>query len=147
HGSLPCAVMSVASSTTHVTEHQFQAEVTEVLSLVINSLYSNKEIFLRKLLSNATDALDKQRFVMATEPDSATAEDLRIRISFDQDAGTIAIDDNGIGMSADELVRNLGTIAHSGSRQFLAQLQEARKDVNLIGQFGVGFYSAYLVAD
>jgi molecular chaperone HtpG len=139
--------MSDASSPTQATEHRFQAEVTEVLSLVINSLYSNKEIFLRELLSNASDALDKQRFLMATEADSATGEDLRVRISLDQDAGTIVIDDNGVGMSADELVKNLGTIAHSGSRQFLAQLEDARKDVSLIGQFGVGFYSAYLVAD
>jgi molecular chaperone HtpG len=139
--------MSDASSPTQATEHRFQAEVTEVLSLVINSLYSNKEIFLRELLSNASDALDKQRFLMATEADNAAVEDLRIRISLDQDAGTIIIDDNGVGMSADELVKNLGTIAHSGSRQFLAQLQDARKDVNLIGQFGVGFYSAYLVAE
>ena len=138
--------MSDATPAPEATEHQFQAEVSEVLSLVINSLYSNKEIFLRELLSNASDALDKQRFVMVTQPDAGSPDDLEIRLSLDTDAGTIAIADNGIGMTGEELVKNLGTIAHSGSRQFLQQLKEG-KDVNLIGQFGVGFYSAYLVAD
>jgi len=127
------------------TEYHFQAQVSEVLSLVINSLYSNKEIFLRELLSNASDALDKQRVAALTDTESA-GDELRIRIALDEEAGTIAISDNGIGMSAEELVKNLGTVAHSGTRQFLTELKE-KKDINLIGQFGVGFYSAYLVAD
>ena len=132
------------------TRHEFQAEVTQVLNLVINSLYSNKEIFLRELISNAADALDKLRFEAITKPELLDGDtELRIRITFDQDAGTISIWDNGIGMTEEELVQNLGTIAHSGSRDFLAQLKEAAEaqDLNLIGQFGVGFYSAYLVAD
>lgn len=138
--------MSDETQKPEATEHQFQAEVSEVLGLVINSLYSNKEIFLRELLSNASDALDKQRFAMVTQPDAGSPDELEIRISLDSEAGTISIADNGIGMSADELVKNLGTIAHSGSRQFIEQIKES-KDVNLIGQFGVGFYSAYLVAE
>lgn len=137
---------SGSSAPNQPIEHPFQAEVSEVLSLVINSLYSNKEIFLRELLSNASDALDKQRFVTVTQTDADAGDPLRIRMSFDKDDKTLTIADNGIGMSADDLVTNLGTIAHSGSRQFLAQL-EKKDDVNLIGQFGVGFYSAYLVAE
>ncbi len=125
-------------------EHAFQAQVSEVLSLVINSLYSNKEIFLRELLSNASDALDKERFFSIEAPDGG--EPLRIRITPDEKAGTLTLSDNGIGMDEAELVKNLGTIAHSGSRELLSELKEKR-DLNLIGQFGVGFYSAYLVAD
>jgi molecular chaperone HtpG len=128
-----------------MTQHAFQAQVSEVLSLVINSLYSNKEIFLRELLSNASDALDKERFLSLTGQSPGT-EPLRIRLIPNEAEGTLTIDDNGVGMDEAELVKNLGTIAHSGSREFLSQLQE-KKDVNLIGQFGVGFYSAYLVAD
>ena len=131
-------------------KHDFQAEVTQVLNLVINSLYSNKEIFLRELVSNAADALDKLRFEAISKPELLDGDtELRIRITFDADAGTLSIWDNGIGMTEEELVQNLGTIAHSGSRDFLAQLKEAAdaQDLNLIGQFGVGFYSGYLVAD
>jgi molecular chaperone HtpG len=128
-----------------MTEHAFQAQVSEVLSLVINSLYSHPEVFLRELLSNASDALDKERFLAITAPSDAS-DPLRIRIIPDEQAGTLTIDDNGVGMDEQELIKNLGTIAHSGSREFLKQLQE-KKDMNLIGQFGVGFYSAYLVSD
>jgi molecular chaperone HtpG len=128
-----------------MTEHAFQAQVSEVLSLVINSLYSHPEVFLRELLSNASDALDKERFLAITSPSDAS-DPLRIRISADEAAGTLTIDDNGVGMAEEELIKNLGTIAHSGSKEFLSQLKE-RKDMSLIGQFGVGFYSAYLVAD
>jgi len=129
--------------------HAFQAEINQLLSLVINSLYSHKEIFLRELVSNASDALDKLRFRAITEPELLSdAPELELRITPDAEKNTLTIEDTGIGMSHDELVKNLGTIAHSGSREFLQMAtQRGQKDVQLIGQFGVGFYSAYLVAD
>ena len=132
-----------------MTEHSFQAEVGRVLSLVINSLYSNKEIFLRELISNASDALDKLRFRAITEPSLLAGDsELVIRLRTDKERGVLIIEDTGIGMSEAELVENLGTVARSGSQAFLAKLEEsAKKDVSIIGQFGVGFYSAYLVAD
>jgi molecular chaperone HtpG len=127
----------------------FQAEVKQILHLVTHSLYSNKEIFLRELVSNASDACDKLRFEALDR--SALWEDapnLEVRVFFDKDAKTLTIRDNGIGMSADEAASHLGTIAKSGTREFLAQLEgEKKKDANLIGQFGVGFYSGFIVAD
>ncbi|QIO87825.1 molecular chaperone HtpG [Stenotrophomonas rhizophila] len=127
----------------------FQTEVKQLLQLMIHSLYSNKEIFLRELISNAADASDKLRFEALTQ--SALLEndsDLRIRVSFDADAHTLTIDDNGIGMSRDEAIAHLGTIAKSGTGDFLRQLSgDQKKDSQLIGQFGVGFYSAFIVAD
>jgi molecular chaperone HtpG len=136
------------TATTPAT-HAFQAEVSQVLRLVIHSLYSNKEIFLRELVSNASDALDKLRFRAVTEPDVYEGDTtLAVRIRTDRDRGTLTIEDTGVGMSEADLVRDLGTVAHSGSRAFLEQLAKAGKtDARLIGQFGVGFYSAYLVAD
>ncbi|HEY4016986.1 MAG TPA: molecular chaperone HtpG [Polyangiaceae bacterium] len=129
--------------------HPFQAEVSQVLHLVIHSLYSHKEIFLRELVSNASDALDKLRFRGLTEPDLYEGDtSLVVRVRANRDAKTLTIEDTGIGMTEEELVRDLGTIARSGSRAFLEQLaQRGQKDARLIGQFGVGFYSAYLVAD
>ncbi len=128
---------------------EFQAEVSQVLNLVIRSLYSNKEIFLRELISNASDAAEKLRFE-ALGNDALYEDDpnLRIRIEVDREARTITIDDNGIGMSRDEVVGNIGSIASSGTRKFLEQLSgDQAKDSALIGQFGVGFYSAFIVAD
>jgi molecular chaperone HtpG len=127
----------------------FQAEVKQILHLVTHSLYSNKEIFLRELVSNASDACDKLRFEALDK--AALYEDapnLEIRVWFDTEAKTITIRDNGIGMSAEEAVQHLGTIAKSGTREFMAALEgEQKKDANLIGQFGVGFYSGFIVAD
>ncbi|CAM5494801.1 molecular chaperone HtpG [Thauera mechernichensis] len=127
----------------------FQAEVKQLLHLMIHSLYSNREIFLRELVSNASDACDKLRFE-ALDNGSLYENDaeLKIRIGFDAEARTITIADNGIGMSCDEAIAHLGTIAKSGTREFFGQLTgDQKKDANLIGQFGVGFYSAFLVAD
>lgn len=127
----------------------FQAEVKQLLQLMIHSLYSNKEIVLRELISNASDAADKLRFEAISngglyEGDS----DLKIRIAFDKDARTVTISDNGIGMSRDEVVSNIGTIAKSGTKEFFNALSgDQAKDANLIGQFGVGFYSAFIIAD
>lgn len=127
----------------------FQAEVTQLLDLMIHSLYSNKEIFLRELISNASDAEDKLRFEALS--DAALYEndsELKIRVSYDKDARTITIADNGIGMSRQEVIDNIGTIAKSGTREFFQALTgDQRKDANLIGQFGVGFYSSFIVAD
>jgi len=127
----------------------FQAEVTQILHLVTHSLYSNKEIFLRELVSNASDACDKLRFEALNN--AALYEDapnLEVRISFDAEAKTLTISDNGIGMNEAEAVANLGTIAKSGTREFMAKLEgDQKKDAQLIGQFGVGFYSGFIVAD
>ncbi|WP_068803213.1 molecular chaperone HtpG [Thauera phenolivorans] len=127
----------------------FQAEVKQLLHLMIHSLYSNREIFLRELISNASDACDKLRFEALDNGALYESEpDLRIRIGFDADAKTITVADNGIGMSRDEAVAHLGTIAKSGTREFFGKLTgDQKKDAHLIGQFGVGFYSAFIVAD
>ncbi|MGB6007698.1 molecular chaperone HtpG [Castellaniella sp.] len=127
----------------------FQAEVKQLLHLMIHSLYSNKEIFLRELVSNASDACDKLRFEAIDQPELLEGDgDLRIRVEFDKAARTITISDNGIGLSRDEAIANLGTIARSGTREFFSQLTgDKQKDAQLIGQFGVGFYSSFIVAD
>ncbi len=127
----------------------FQAEVKQLLDLMIHSLYSNKEIFLRELVSNASDACDKLRFEALTNKDLFENDaDLKIRVSFDKAARTITIADNGIGMSREEVIANIGTIARSGTREFFKNLSgEQAKDANLIGQFGVGFYSSFIIAD
>lgn len=133
---------------TEKTTHRFEAEVEQVLRLVIESLYSNREVFLRELVSNAADALDKLRFRAVTEPALKDAE-LKIRLVPDREAKTLTVWDSGVGMTREELTSNLGTIAKSGTRELAQKLKEAKEagDVSLIGQFGVGFYSAYLVAD
>jgi molecular chaperone HtpG len=129
--------------------HQFQTEVSRLLHLIIHSLYSHREIFLRELVSNASDALDKLKYLTLTdEAYKAVAFEPRIDLSFDKEAKTLAIADSGIGMNEADLVENLGTIARSGTKAFLEKLTaDAKKDSNLIGQFGVGFYSAFMVAD
>ena len=127
----------------------FQAEVKQLLNLMIHSLYSNKEIFLRELISNAADAADKLRFeALSNNALYESDAELKIRVSIDKAARTLTISDNGVGMSRDEVVRNIGTIAKSGTREFFQSLTgEQAKDAKLIGQFGVGFYSAFIVAD
>ena len=127
----------------------FQTEVKQLLNLMIHSLYSNKESFLRELVSNAADAADKLRFEALS--DDALYEDdaeLKIRVEFDKDKNTVTISDNGIGMTREEVIENIGTIARSGTRKFFDNLTgDQTKDSQLIGQFGVGFYSAFIVAD
>lgn len=127
----------------------FQSEVKQLLQLMIHSLYSNKEIFLRELISNASDAADKLRFRALSQPDLYENDaDLGVKLSFNAEAGTLTISDNGIGMTRDEVIEHLGTIAKSGTKDFFAKLsEEESKDSQLIGQFGVGFYSAFIVAD
>ncbi|KAJ0801465.1 putative Heat shock protein Hsp90 family [Helianthus annuus] len=134
-----------------VEKYEYQAEVSRLMDLIVNSLYSNKEVFLRELISNASDALDKLRFLSVTEPQLLEgAPELDIRIQTDQENGIITLTDSGIGMTHQEIVDSLGTIAHSGTAKFLKALKDSKDagtDSNLIGQFGVGFYSAFLVAD
>ena len=132
--------------------HAFKTEVQQLLSLIINSLYSNKEIFVRELISNASDAIDKARFMEQTEPDLFSDDnDYQIRLAVDPEKKTFTITDNGIGMTLDEVNDNIGTIAKSGTAAFMEALEKSKKETTLtpelIGQFGVGFYSAFIVAD
>ena len=145
---------------------EFQAETKQLLNLMINSIYTNHEIFLRELISNASDAIDKLRFASLTNSELLEGDsEFTIRLTPDEKAKTLTITDNGIGMTKDEVIRNIGTIAQSGTKEFLAKLEEANKlakkaeeeagkeaktdstGKDLIGQFGVGFYSAFMVAD
>ncbi|KDD27896.1 molecular chaperone HtpG [Bordetella bronchiseptica] len=141
--------MSQTTTTSASETLGFQAEVKQLLHLMIHSLYSNKEIFLRELVSNASDACDKLRFEAIDQPGLLDGDgELAIRVGYDKAARTITISDNGIGLSRDEAVANLGTIARSGTREFFSQLTgDKQKDAQLIGQFGVGFYSSFIVAD
>ena len=126
----------------------FQAEVSRLLDIVANALYSDKEVFLRELISNAADACDRLRYAAITRPElNEDGADLGIRLGVDKEARTLTISDTGIGMNRDELIQNLGTIAKSGTSAFLSSLGDAKKDLNLIGQFGVGFYAAFMVSD
>jgi molecular chaperone HtpG len=126
----------------------FQAEVSRLLDIVANALYSDKEVFLRELISNAADACDRLRYAAITRPElTAAGTELGVRLIVDKDAKTLTVSDTGVGMNRDELIQNLGTIAKSGTSAFLSQLGDAKKDVNLIGQFGVGFYAAFMVAE
>ncbi len=140
---------AASESTPELKKHTFEAEVAQLLHLVTHSLYSNSDIFVRELVSNASDACDKLRFE-ATNDDSLYEDDgeLKIRIAVDEDAKTITFTDNGIGMNEADAIENLGTIAKSGTKAFLDKLSESQKqDGQLIGQFGVGFYSGFIVAD
>jgi len=131
-------------------QHSFQTEARQLLHLMVHSLYSNREIFLRELVSNAADACDKLRFLAVSDAGLLGDDsELRIRISVDEEAGTLTVNDNGIGMDRDEVIANLGTIARSGTKEFLQQLRDSKSEqrAELIGQFGVGFYSAFIVAD
>merc|ERR1719445_802499 len=129
-------------------KHQFQAEVNRLMDIIINSLYSNREIFLRELISNSADALDKIRFKSLTKPELLDDDPLDIKIKFDKELKTITITDNGIGMTKDNLIQDLGVLAKSGTSEFLdAAMSGGTEAMSLIGQFGVGFYSVYLVSD
>jgi len=127
----------------------FQAEVKQLLDLMIHSMYSNKEIFLRELISNASDAIDHLRFEALSDASLYEQDtDFKIRVSYDKEARTITVSDNGIGMTRSEVIENIGTIAKSGTREFFQSLTgDQQKDASLIGQFGVGFYSSFVVAD
>ena len=131
-------------------QHEFKTEVKQMLDLVIHSLYSNKEIFLRELISNASDAIDRARFEALKDPSLlADSPEWKIKLLVDKDARTLTIRDNGIGMTAEEVEKNIGTVANSGTKHFLESLKAGKEELppELIGQFGVGFYSAFMVAD
>ncbi len=130
------------------TSHEFQAEVAKLLKLMVHSVYSEREVFLRELISNAADACDKLRYEAIAKPELLKGDpDLKITIALDEKTNILTVADNGIGMSEDELVSNLGTIARSGTQAFMEKATQAEADVNLIGQFGIGFYSAFMVAE
>ncbi|MHA1974959.1 MAG: ATP-binding protein, partial [Candidatus Hodarchaeales archaeon] len=137
-----------ADMTSELKSYEFQAETQRVLDILINKLYKNREIFLRELISNAADALHKLRIILYEKSEEVLnpEEDLGIRVKFDEDELTITVSDNGIGLTYDEAVKNLGTIAQSGTLEFLKQLENSNEMANLIGQFGVGFYSAFIVS-
>ncbi|CAM9196802.1 unnamed protein product [Choristocarpus tenellus] len=150
--SVPVRMATVESTeTTTVAEEpekfEFQAEVGRVMDIIINSLYSNRDVFLRELISNSADACDKKRFLSITEGGEDSGPDYRIRVRADKDQKTLIIEDTGVGMTKDELMNNLGKIAESGTAKFMDAMKGGESDMSLIGQFGVGFYSSFLVAD
>lgn len=125
----------------------FEAEVSRMLDIVVNSLYQNKDVFLRELISNASDALDKVRYLGITHPEwLADKPDMEVKIEYDEDNKTLTVTDSGIGMNHDDLVKNLGTVARSGTTKFVEAMKDGQGDMNMIGKFGVGFYSSFLVA-
>jgi molecular chaperone HtpG len=137
------------TETVHMETHGFQTEVKQLLNLMAHSLYSNKEVFLRELISNAADAADKLRFKALSDADLYENDgQLHVRLLIDKEQRTLTISDNGIGMSREDAIQHLGTIARSGTKDFFQNLSgDQSKDSQLIGQFGVGFYSAFIVAD
>src|SRR4051794_39704261 len=140
------------STATEPREYSFQAEIKQLLHILSHSLYQSRDIAIRELISNASDALDKMRYVSLTDEAHRDASPLKITLEGKPDEKVLAIRDTGVGMTRDELVTNLGTIAHSGSREFLKAAQEGaatagKPDLSLIGQFGVGFYSSFMIAD
>src|SRR4051812_11141667 len=139
--------MSDTETKTEAKTHPFQAEVAELLRMMVHSVYSETDIFLRELISNASDACDKLRYEAIAKPDLLAGDPLAIRIAPDTKAGTLTITDNAIGMDRQELIDNLGTVARSGTKAFISQLAEAKGGAGLIGKFGVGFFSAFMVAD
>ena len=130
-----------------MAKKQFKAESKRLLDLMINSIYTHKEIFLREIISNASDAIDKMNFKSMTESTGLSKKDFRIDVKIDRDARTITVSDNGIGMTKDEMESNLGVIAHSGSLDFKTLNEKEKGADTIIGQFGVGFYSAFMVSD
>lgn len=143
-GSRSCGnLQRLASTVVEPEQFKFESNVARVMDIIINSLYSNKDVFIRELVSNAADACDKKRFLSLTS--GSSPEELLIRVYPNREANTLTIEDRGIGMNKDELVQNLGRIAESGTKRFLDGMQK-KDDVSLIGQFGVGFYSGFLVA-
>src|SRR3954470_18033444 len=141
----------MATLADNTQEYSFQAEIKQLLHLLSHSLYQSREIALRELVSNASDALDKMRYIALTDESKRDTGALEIVVEGRKEDSQLVIRDNGVGMTRDELVANLGTIAHSGSREFLKAAQQAgasaKPDLSLIGQFGVGFYSAFMIAD
>lgn len=130
-----------------MAKKQFKAESKRLLDLMIHSIYTNQEIFLRELISNASDAIDKLAYLSLTDQNVGISRDqFAIQLSVDKDARTLTVSDNGIGMTQEEMEQNLGTIARSGSRQFKEQMEQ-KEEIDIIGQFGVGFYSAFMVSD